>query len=900
MWLVNSLKKEAWILSAVLMASVLAASAQTPLRVPLPGHVPTAVAGLTPVGNLAPDHPMRLSIHLPLRNRDALGELYGQIYDPSSTNYHHYLTPEEFDARFGPTEQDYEAVIAFVTAGGLTVTGRHSNRMLLEVSGMAADVERAFQVTFRTYKHPTEDRTFFAPDAEPSVTAGVPVAAIAGLNDFARPRPASFRHFPIKASGAKPLRIGSGQNGLLAGYDYRAAYAAGMPQTGAGQTIGVLEFDGYYPNDITSYESQTGVSNVPLQTILLDGFSGVPTTGVNSGNGEVALDIELAISMAPGLSQVVVFEADPVNGKPDDILLAMSTNTAIKQFSCSWSFTSMTAQDKSVMETYLLKLAMQGQSFFAASGDLGAIPGAITPPIDATNVTVVGGTSLAMAGPGKAWLSETVWNTQFTQGGETDQASGGGVSATYSIPPWQKGINMTTNKGSTSKRNVPDVAAAADNIFIVADNGQNENTGGTSCAAPLWAGLAALINQQAAALNLGSIGFINPALYHLGTNSGYSACFNDVVSGNNTNTSTTHYFAVPGYDLCTGLGTPNGGSLLVALLEPDGFQITPGRFPAANGPAGGPFTITNQTLSLTNTGVPAFSWSLGGVPSWLRVSTTGGTLTAGAGAAELTLSLNAAANRLPAGVFIANIWFTNNTSGLAQLRQFALEAGQELVLDGGFEASDFTYWTVSGNAAATASDFVDAAGGITTYSPYEGDYFAAFGEQGALAYISQPIPTKAGQSYLLSFWLENPMGLTGNQFQVQWNTNAVSSNILFNQTDMGAFSWSNMTFRVTASTNVTTLQFGLRNDQDFFALDDVSVQPIPYPSPLTPTLSAGLVTLTWPALSGLSYQVQFKTSPAVSGWSNIGPVITATTNTASYSSRGAPGPERFYRIALLP
>ena len=127
----------------------------------------------------------------------------------------------------------------------------------------------------------------------------------------------------MKASAkATPKTIGSGPNGNLAGFDFGRP-TPGVSLTGAGQMVGLVEFDGYYAADIASYETQTGVPVVPLQTILLDGFDGIPTTGAYSGNSEVALDIEMAISMAPGLSKVVVFEAGP-NGTGSNVLAAMS------------------------------------------------------------------------------------------------------------------------------------------------------------------------------------------------------------------------------------------------------------------------------------------------------------------------------------------------------------------------------------------------------------------------------------------------------------------------------------------------------------------------------------------------------------------------------------------------
>jgi hypothetical protein len=882
--------------SGLLTAS---AMAQAPERRLLTGHVPAVVPSLHSLDRLDGSSRLKLSINLPLRNQEALTNLIEQIYDPASPLYHHYLAPEEFDARFGPTEQDYQALIAWATRSGFNVTVRHPNRMLLEVSAPVGNIERALRVTMQMYEHPTERRTFFAPDTEPSVEKGMAILNVGGLDNFARPHPKNLRRSPLKVSAnPTPKIIGSGPNGNLAGFDYRAAYAPDVTLTGTGQMVGLLEFDGYYAGDITSYENQTGVLDVPLQIVLLDGFNGVPTTGVNSGNSEVALDIEMCISMAPGLSSVVVFEADPVNGLPNDVLQAMSTNTLIKQFSCSWDFGPITSAQRTAMDAYFTKFATQGQSFFDASGDTGADTSAlaITAPDDDPYITVVGGTTLVTAGPGGPWLSETVWNAQEGPG---IAGSSGGVSTSYGIPAWQKGVNMSVNNGSTTKRNIPDVAMVADNVFIVADNGQQETTGGTSVASPLWAAFAALANQQATNIGLPPIGFVNPALYHIGTNSGYTACFDDITVGNNTNANATHYLAVPGYDLCTGWGSPTGGSLIIALTQSDGLQITPGRGAVANGPVGGPFTISTQTLSLTNAGMPAFNWSLGSTSTWLNVSSSNGALTAGGGTTSVSLTLNSAVNLLPAGVHQADLWFTNLNSGRVQVRQFNLQVGQELVQDGGFEAGDFCYWTLAGDSSDYTNNFADD-GTYTGYSPYEGNYFAALGQVTSVAYLSQPLATRPGQLYLLSFWLQNYAGATPNEFLVRWNTNATSTTVIFNQTNMGTFGWSNMQFTVKASTNITSLQFGFRNDNDFFTLDNVSVMPVPAPAIQALAPSDGALQLAWTALAGVQYQVQYMTNLAATNWINLGGVITATSNPMSSPEATGTDQQRFYRVMLLP
>jgi uncharacterized repeat protein (TIGR01451 family) len=251
----------------------------------------------------------------------------------------------------------------------------------------------------------------------------------------------------------------------------------------------------------------------------------------------------------------------------------MAANTQIKQFSSSWS-ESLGAPDPT-MNQILQQLAAQGQSYFQDIGDGDAWVGPIDQPSDSPYVTSVGGTILTMNGSGTSYASETVWQEGYNPppwGGNGQSGywgTGGGVSTFYSIPSWQQGVNMSTNGGSTTMRNVPDVALTAENIWLIFDNGQEGPSGGTSAATPLWAAFTALVNQQAAAASQPPIGFINPALYAIGKGSSYTSCFHDITTGNNTwSNSLNNFFAVPGYDLCTGWGTPAGTNLINALVAP--------------------------------------------------------------------------------------------------------------------------------------------------------------------------------------------------------------------------------------------------------------------------------------------------------------------------------------------
>lgn len=578
----------------------------------LSGHVPVGISKLQTSGMLDPSRRLNLAIGLPLRNQTQLTNLLDQLYNPASPNWHHFLTVKQFTDQFGPPTNDYEAVVAFAQTNGFKITGKPSNRMLLQVNATVGQIESAFHIHLRQYRHPTENRLFYAPDVEPSVDASLPILHVSGLSTYRLPHPGGHASPNINPKtmpeGLGGAGGGSGPSGSWRGQDFRQAYAPGVTLTGAGQTVGLLEFDGYYGADITNYALQSSLPTVALTNVLVDGFSGVPGSGVNDVF-EVSLDIEMAASMAPGLAQIIVYEAGNY-GLGDVALNQMAVDNTAQQLSSSWwfSYNPTTAQ---IFQAF----AAQGQSFFICSFDNDAFNASagygIYPPVDYPYAIVVGGTTLTTTAGG-AWSSETVWNFKNGTG------SGGGISSTYSIPSWQQSVNMSANGGSITWRNIPDVACVASGFYVIYNNGVTTTGGwGTSFSAPLWAGFTALANQQAAANGLPRLGFLNPLIYLIGQSPFYNTAFHDITTGNNTNSySPTNFFATAGYDLCTGWGTPNGTSL-INLLAPALSPVVLG----APTLSGGNFQFTVSGLGFGLTNYLQTSTNLSFPQNWVTIAT---------------------------------------------------------------------------------------------------------------------------------------------------------------------------------------------------------------------------------------------------------------------------------------
>ncbi|HEX4808923.1 MAG TPA: S53 family peptidase [Bryobacteraceae bacterium] len=486
---------------------------------------------------------LRLNIALPLRNEPELDEMLQEIYDPQSPFFHQFLSVQEFTDRFGPTEEDYAEVIRFAQRNGLTVTGTSPNRLVVDVTGPVANIEKAFRVNMGLYQHPTEPRTFYSPDREPSPDLSVPLWHITGLDNYSIPRPASL----VRDSEVRGNTTGSGPSGYFLGSDMREAYYGTGSLTGSGQSIGLLEFAGYNNADVVNYFKKVGQPFTPAVVGVSTDGSSLSCTG-SCDDTEQVLDIEVAISMAPGMEQVLVYVSD---NSDVSMFNRMAVDNLAKSLSCSWGWSPA---DPASDDPIFKEFAAQGQNLFVASGDSGAYKNRsrYVYPADDAYVTSVGGTDLTTSSAGGPWKSETAWS-----------GSGGGISPNgIAIPSYQKtaGVITTANKGSRTLRNAPDVAAEANtDNYICYDGTCAGGWGGTSFAAPRWAGYLALVNEQSVANGRSTLGFINPTIYSIGLGS-HATDFHDIISGSNGAYSTEK-----GYDLVTGWGSPNGTALINAL-----------------------------------------------------------------------------------------------------------------------------------------------------------------------------------------------------------------------------------------------------------------------------------------------------------------------------------------------
>ncbi len=592
------------------MAQAKAEGLYTPMDV---GGLPPLISISQLLGTDQPNRTLQMSANLATRNQAQLDILLHDLYDPTSSRYHQFLTVAQFATQFGPTPEQQQAVETYLTQQGFTITQTYPNRVLIDFSGPESLAERTFGVTINDYQN-LQGRDFFANANVPTLPAYIAsfVTSIGGLdnaNQFYHPPIASQYNAtatgPKAASSCPTPGVSSGGGGGIFGglggnavtyipsqfataYNYDGLHSVGLQ--GAGQTVGVFELDGYSQSDVQTYTQCFGGGSVPISNVLVDGFNGQPGAGAI----EVELDMEVIMSMAPKLAKLIVYEApNTTQGYNDEFARIVSDRTPV--ISVSWGdCETTTGQQEAQQENkYFQEAAAQGQSILVASGDSGSetcFQQSYNPALVADDpatqpyVTAVGGTTLSVNSK-NSYQSEHVWNGGFFGG-----AGGGGISQFWKQPSWQTGPG-TQNSYSNGMRETPDVSLNADpssgySVYCTAGSSCSSTggiggasgwltVGGTSAAAPMWAAMVALTNEETAQNGKGPLGFLNPLLYKTASSSHYASDFHDITPPSDPNTPSNNdelgfnggaYPVTNGYDMATGWGSFNAAKLAADLV----------------------------------------------------------------------------------------------------------------------------------------------------------------------------------------------------------------------------------------------------------------------------------------------------------------------------------------------
>jgi kumamolisin len=465
-----------------------------------------------------------------------------------------YLTRKEFARLHGASAADLRKIRNFAVEYGLRVASEDRASRIVKLSGTVRALSDAFGVKLRRYEHSSGAYRCRTGSLTIPVDLELIVEGVFGLDN----RPQAKAHF-------RPRKKKPNVHAHAVTVSYsplQVAQAYGFPSgaTGTGQCIGVIELGGgYRSTDLNSFFRNLGISTPKVTAVSVDGATNSSTGDPNGPDGEVELDIEVAGAIAPAAQIVAYFAPNTDQGFIDAVTAAVhdaKLKPSIVSISWGGPEDSWTEQSRDALNSACQDASTMGVTVLAASGDDGASDGSTSgaPTVDfpAASPYVVGcgGTKLTISGA--AIGSEQVWNELAANEG----ATGGGVSEIFALPSYQQSASVPKAPNGFVGRGVPDVAGDADpqtgyNVFV---DGQETVIGGTSAVAPLWAGLLALINQS-----LGTnVGYVNPLLY----SAKVEPTFHEVTSGNNGD-----YSAGPGWNACTGLGSPNGAALLTALQD---------------------------------------------------------------------------------------------------------------------------------------------------------------------------------------------------------------------------------------------------------------------------------------------------------------------------------------------
>jgi kumamolisin len=463
------------------------------------------------------------------------------------------ISRAEFQKRNGGDPEAIKQVKAFAREFNLRVEADPTSalRRTVQLTGTAADIQKAFGVALEQKMiDGAQYRVREGVIHLPASLSGM-VEAVLGLDNRPQARP-HFRVHQPRAKSASPSSYTPLQ--VAEAYNFPAS------ASGAGQTIGIIELGGGYRQaDLAAYFKTLGLAAPAITAVSVDGGKNKPSTA-SGADGEVMLDVEVAASVAPGAKVAVYFTPNTDQGFLDAITTAVhdaANKPSVISISWGGPESSWTAQSMTAMDEACQSAAALGVTITVAAGDNGSTDGGtgnnVDFPASSPHVLACGGTKLDANGA--TIVSEVVWNELANNEG----ATGGGVSNVFALPSWQAKAQVPAATTTTGGRGVPDVAGDADPTtgYTIRVDGQTMVIGGTSAVAPLWAGLVAVANQQ-----LGTqVGFIQPAIYAAKA----AAAFNDITQGNNG-----AFSASPGWDACSGLGSPIAGKLIPLLAPASG------------------------------------------------------------------------------------------------------------------------------------------------------------------------------------------------------------------------------------------------------------------------------------------------------------------------------------------
>lgn len=593
--------------------------------------LPAALRQARPLGRVVASSSIQAMIALPWRNAGDLQTLIARQADPSDPLYKKFLTPDQFNARFAPTQADYDAVKSWAQSTGLSIDKTTPSRNLLYVRGARDTVESAFHVQMNRFQLAT-GRSVYVNNVLPSVPQRIAakISGVTGLDNYGRMEPNLRRSRGLAplAGGltpfaAGPTFVGTGPQGTLTPSNIRYIYnIAPLTQNGLdgkGQTLALFELGAYTTSDILSYTSTYELGTPILENVLIDGFSGIPSGA--DVEGEVTLDIEVALAVAPR-AKIIVYEADQDNLRSTptnvvfDVLNTIANENRASILSISYGQAEEDADfdgKRQLENSIFTRMIAQGQCVYVSTGDSaaynivghtsdptlsGTYQQSVSDPASQPLVVAVGGTTLIGPGPGvnatgPAYSGETTWYTAPLESG-APEGGGGGSSKYWTKPSYQAGVGA-----SATMRDIPDVSLNADPAtgYAIIQNGVFQvdptgaipgGVGGTSVSCPLWAAFNLLVNQQRANFGLGRQGFANPDIYAAAHSTGYNAYFHDIADGSSNGVAA--YTAGIGFDDSTGWGSYNAANLITAFApSPAGLgtltvQVTDG---ATGGPAVG-------------------------------------------------------------------------------------------------------------------------------------------------------------------------------------------------------------------------------------------------------------------------------------------------------------------------